>query len=234
MTRRVATTPDWTSIWRAVFLTVALALFMGCNDSSDDADPAEMPMPTDETLAPTEADTSSRPDPMFPDGLHPNGDGRAIIAQVFARQISSVLDEDEDVGPAVVCLGDSITAGGYPRELADQTRMAVIDAGKAGEKSSGGAGRIAGVLATHNPAYICILYGANDVIHEVPAKQLAANLTAMIQAAQNQGAIPVVGTLTPMSGPKQKYAAAVREANVAIRTAVRGSGARLADLAAAF
>lgn len=214
-----------------VFLAVAMALMAGCSDDSDDGAPA----PAGDVAAPVEQDEDHPVHPMFPDGLHPNGDGAAIIAQVFARQIVPLLGGGGTNVQTVVCLGDSITAGGYPAELADQTGLTVINAGKGGERSDGGVGRIGGLIAGHQPDFICILYGANDVHCGVPANQIAANVGAMAQAAINNGVTPVVGTLTPVSGPKYKDAPATKEASAAIRRMVGGiAGARLADLEAAF
>ena len=161
----------------------------------------------------------------FPDGLHPDASGRATIAKVFAGLLSG------DAGSTVVCLGDSITAGGYPSDLASRTGMNVVNAGVGGELSSGGLARVNSVLDQHNPSYLCILYGANDVIHNGPPSDIVANLRGIASAASARGCTPIVGTLTPMSG--DKYGANADDAR-AVSSAIRGMGVTIADLERAF
>jgi lysophospholipase L1-like esterase len=103
------------------------------------------------------------------------------------------------------------------------------------ETSAGGASRVGGVLSTHNPSFLCILYGANDVIGSKAAPEaVAANVAAIVAAAQANGTVPVVGTLTPMSGSRAQYAESARAVSAAIRTMAAQTGARLADLEKAF
>ncbi len=136
---------------------------------------------------------------------------------------------------SVVCLGDSITQSGYPDVLARRTGRAVINAGIAGEASGRGAQRVEALLSTYRPSYLCVLYGANDVIGgKATPQEVAANLESIVRAARANGTVVIVGTLTPMSGRREPYANDARAVSAAIRSMVSRSGARLADLEKAF
>lgn len=205
----------------AILFLLALGLvFSGCE--SDDDSGEEI---IDETTA-EDTDEGSDTHPNFPDGLHPDSEGDQIIASVYSRFISP------QAGATVVCIGDSITAGGYPGPLAGITGMNVVDAGVSGEKSDGGLSRVNALLEQYRPTYLCILYGANDIIGaHWPPETTVANLSGIVSAARAYNCTPIVGTLTPMSG--DKYGEYADEAR-ATSAAIRGMGGAIADLEAAF
>lgn len=222
---------------RAVFAlvvpTLAMVLLSGCEGDGDDEDLSIAGDPAaGET---TDADAAAPEDPNFPDGLHPSGSASRTIAKVFARQISPVDDAGGNQTNVVVCIGDSITARGYPPYLADATGMIVVNAGRGGEGSGGTANRAPGVLDEHRPAYLCILTGINDVSGaDAPVETIVANIESIVNAAKANNTIPVVGTLTPLSGSRKEWADDGRACSQAIRAMAARTGARLADVAAAF
>jgi len=193
----------------------------GCEDDSDDSGPTDT----------TGLDLTGEVHPNFPDGLHPDAEGHQKIASSFAGRLSPVGNAADTV---VLCVGDSITEGGYPGPLAGMTGMQVIDEGLSGERSGRGLDRLPGLLGTHNPDYVCILYGANDIIDSSPVGGIVNNLVAMVNAVKNAGAVPVVGTLTPMSGSYGWHQPDIDDLNGQIRGTVAGAGARIADLAGRF
>lgn len=218
---------------RTVFtlLLPALAAFLLSGCEGDDED---QPVAGDPAAGET-ADAEAPEDPNFPDGLHPSGSASRTIAKVFARQISPVDDAGDSQANVIVCIGDSITASGYPPHLAAATGMTVVNAGKGGEGSGGTASRAPGVLAEYRPAYLCILTGINDISgDDAPIETIVANIESIVNAAKAKNAIPVVGTLTPLSGSRKQWAADGRACSQAIRAMAARTGARLADVAAAF
>lgn len=213
-------------------MALVAILGVGC-ENGDDGD--DVPANWTNGVADVDAeDVEAVADPNFPDGLHPSAAASGVIAATFARQIAPVTDVGGNDANVVVCLGDSITARGYPSDLAAKTGLTVVNEGKGGERSSGGAARVGTVLAQHRPAYLCVLYGANDVCGGVPAADVLANLAAIVEAARANQTIPIVATLTPMSGERAEYAAAARDLSAAIRAQAGQLGVALADLEAAF
>lgn len=164
----------------------------------------------------------------FPDGLHPDSTGINIIACVFAGKLTAVGSAESTV---VVCLGDSITASGYPSLVASQTGMRVINEGRGGERSGSGLARLPGVLSRHSPNYVLILYGANDILNGGSVSGIMNNLRAMVNRVRSGGATPIVGTLTPLSGSHSQHQATVNSLNAQIRSSF---GASVADVASRF
>ena len=220
------------TIFALVVPTLASFLVSGCEGDDDDED---LSIAAGATATNEMTDATAPEDPNFPDGLHPSGSATRTIAKVFARQISPLADAGGNQTNVVVCIGDSITARGYPPYLADATGMIVVNAGKGGEGSGGTAGRAPGVLAEYRPAYLCILTGINDVSGgDAPIETIVANIESIVNAAKANNTIPVVGTLTPLSGSRKEWADDGRACSQAIRAMAARTGARLADVAAAF
>lgn len=218
--------------WRWLILilaTIPVLFLTACEDGGDGdsaAAPAPAAPPAREVDNAMPTSTGSATDLRFPDGLHPDSGGDSIIAGVYAGFLPGTT------GVTVVCFGDSITTGGYPGPLAGRTGMAVVDAGQDGERSEGGLSRDNEILQTYQPAYLCILYGANDVIGGVDASVTVGNLRGIVQAAKDNNCIPIVGTLTPMSGDRYgRYADDARATSAAIRGM---GGVAIADLERAF
>jgi hypothetical protein len=192
----------------------------GCEDDHGDSSD------TASATAATNTTASGQADAHFPDGLHPDGVGAGIIAGVFNSRITPVA------GGSIVCLGDSITAGSYPGILAGLTGMSVSNQGRGGERSGEGAARAAGAIGSAK--YVCILYGANDVINGATPASVAVNILSIVNTCKSRGATPIVGTLTPMSGSYARYAENARQASSAIRAMASSAGVSVANLEGAF
>jgi len=142
-----------------------------------------------------------------------------------------------------VAMGDSITVGhngpdatlsGYPEVLAPMLGRAIVNEAIDGSDSGDGKGIVNRVLRDHKPAYLLILYGANDVISSMPQSTSIVNLQTMIRAAKANKTIPVIATLLPMSGPHKFFAGSVELLNTKIRQLAQDETVTLIDLYPVF
>lgn len=116
------------------------------------------------------------------------------------------LAEPPARGPRVVCLGDSITRGGYPEEMARLLGpdVEVCNAGVNGNTSAAGLKRLPQAVLARQPAVVVILFGTNDnrldapKVH-VPVERYTANLRQMIAACAAQNARVVLCTPPPIN-----------------------------------
>jgi acyl-CoA thioesterase-1 len=147
---------------------------------------------------------------------------------------------NQDIGDndpnRVVALGDSITEGicrpdgtPYPARLAGLSGKNVINQGRCDERSSGGVGRIGGVLNQYKPGTIVILYGANDALDGRSTDAVINNLRAMCNAAIANQTIPLLGTCLPMYGGRSAANSRVQSYNAAIRSLAKELGIRVVD-----
>ncbi|MCW5198314.1 hypothetical protein VU07_00390 [Desulfobulbus sp. F4] len=128
-----------------------------------------------------------------------------------ARPTESIAAETAPVPSAVLCFGDSITAGykdnrlvAYPtylQSMLDSTKktIVVINAGKGGENTFQGMERLDKALAGSKPKYVIIMEGANDVVQRLSPSATSFNLQNMAQKAKTAGAVPIMSTITPNS-----------------------------------
>ncbi len=113
-----------------------------------------------------------------------------------------------------LAFGDSITwgqfddppgtpVGPYPQRLEEKldTRVVaseVVNAGQPGERTGGGLYRLKEEeLPAHNPNFVEIMEGTNDVTHYVPYDEVAFNLLLMVGDSKNVDAKPLLATLIP-------------------------------------
>ena len=168
------------------------------------------------------------------DGLHPSEWGSQIVAMAFTDEIDSHSNSSSNHSDVVVCLGDSITAGygatGYPAYLETMTDKTCVNAGKSGSQSGSGATRVRSLLYQYRPAYLCILYGANDINSGKPAYYTIENLKFICDSAEHAFTIPILATLTPMSGAYAGNNATIKDLNNKIRALALAGGYRLVDL----
>lgn len=139
-----------------------------------------------------------------------------------------------------LAIGDSVTGGGngggapYPPRLATLTGKVVINEGRDSESTGKAAGRVAGLLAANKPAALLIDLGAVDLIESRGINTAVANLRSIIRAAKANKTIPVIATLTPMSGSHSLWADGARQLSARIRSIASEEGARLVDLESEF
>lgn len=118
---------------------------------------------------------------------------------------SSVSDR-----PKIIAFGDSLTAGfgltekeSYPYLLqeklnADGYKYEVVNAGVSGETSLGGLERIDWVLEMENVEILILELGANDLLRNVPVKNMKANLDKIIRKAKEKNVkVLFCGMLAP-------------------------------------
>ena len=103
----------------------------------------------------------------------------------------------------IVCLGDSITAAGYPQELEKMLPVHVINAGIGGNTSRQGLARLERDVLRHKPDAVILFFGTNDSrrdapkIH-VPLEEYEKNLSEIVKRCQAIGAKVVLGTSPPI------------------------------------
>jgi acyl-CoA thioesterase I len=112
-----------------------------------------------------------------------------------------------DDRPAIVCFGDSLTAGAgldpaqaYPEILQKELdargkRYRVVNAGVSGDTTQDGLARLPLVLA-EKPAVVVLEFGANDGLRGQPVTSSEANLRQMIEELQKAGAKVVLAGMT--------------------------------------
>jgi acyl-CoA thioesterase-1 len=131
-----------------------------------------------------------------------------------------------DNRPAIVCFGDSLTAGAgldpsqsYPEVLQNELdargyKYRVVNAGISGDTTQDGLARLPTVLA-EKPAVVVLEFGANDGLRGQPVATTAANLKQIIEELQKGGAKVVLAgmTLPPNYGAEyiRKFEAMYKE-----------------------
>jgi len=107
-------------------------------------------------------------------------------------------------GTAIVCLGDSITAGagateghGYPEVLAARLGVEVIDDGVPGDTAAAGLARLPQVLA-QDPWLVIVELGGNDILRQVPVESTAEALDGIVHQLLAARVLPV---LVAVEGP---------------------------------
>jgi acyl-CoA thioesterase-1 len=130
-------------------------------------------------------------------------------------------------GAALLVVGDSLSAayGMGPREgwvtlLEERLRQKrfdynVVNASISGETTSGGAARIAELLARTRPEVVVVALGGNDGLRGLPTGQMKDNLSRIVGRAKARGArVLLVGVRVPPNyGTRyaQEFEAAFRE-----------------------
>lgn len=97
-------------------------------------------------------------------------------------------------GATVLILGDSLSYGtgakpeeAYPVLLEKATGWHIVNAGVPGDTTSGGLQRLPDLLEAHQPKLLLLELGGNDLLRQVPAKQVEENLKSIITQAKAQG-----------------------------------------------
>jgi Lysophospholipase L1 and related esterases len=111
-------------------------------------------------------------------------------------------------GTAIVCFGDSLTAGtgadadqSYPAHLGRLLGRHVINAGVPGDTTASALARVPRDVLAHSPRIVCITLGGNDFKNGVSRTEAFANLEAIVREIHAAGAMVVlVGIQLPMFG----------------------------------
>ena len=150
-------------------------------------------------------------------------------------------DIGDNTAGVFVAMGDSLTSGycvpagaPYPDRTAAATGKTVINEGRCGERSGGGAGRVSGVLNQHKPEGLLILYGANDMINGGDVEGTIGNLRFIIQTAKANKTRPIIANLTPMYDGHAVFQGSVDALNQRINQLASEEGAALVNLAGEF
>lgn len=146
-------------------------------------------------------------------------------------------DNSPDV---VLCMGDSITQGygvsaseTYPAKLQGMLGRTVINEGLGGARSTYGVKMIRFYLGRYKPGYVLIMFGANDIT-ERPETEIVENLRYMVHRAKENKTVPIVATVTPVSGSRIGKRSAILRLNDGIRAMTAEESVPLADVDAAF
>jgi lysophospholipase L1-like esterase len=151
------------------------------------------------------------------------------------------LGDIGDNNPNVyVAIGDSITYGEngggdpYPPRLAAMTGKTVVNRAENGETTRSALGRLAGILVGDRPAAVLIDLGAVDLIESTGMDSAVENLRSIIRQCKANKSVPVISTLTPMSGSHELWEGGAIELSSRIRSLASSEGARLVDLEKEF
>jgi lysophospholipase L1-like esterase len=131
----------------------------------------------------------------------------------------------------VVAMGDSITfglgdvgvddcsessrrVGGFCPRLQGLSEKTVVNEGVCGATSGDGAASVQYILQRRHPGVLLILYSPNDLYNGTA--EVIRNLRTMIGAAISNKTVPVVGTLTPSTGPHTGWEPFIESVNTQI------------------
>lgn len=111
-------------------------------------------------------------------------------------------------GTAIVCFGDSLTAGtgadpgdSYPAHLARLLGREVINSGVPGDTTAAALARLERDVLAHSPRIVCITLGGNDLKNGVSRDEAFANLESIVRRIHAAGALVVVaGIEVPLFG----------------------------------
>jgi lysophospholipase L1-like esterase len=155
---------------------------------------------------------------------------------------------------AVVCLGDSTTAGTpgfqspleappdgagnvesqYPYWLARaQSGWRVLNRGVNRERTDQIAARFERDVLAERPAAVVIVGGVNDVYDGYGSAHAIEHLRRMYIAARQAGIVVVAGTILPFDSAGPDHTAMMREVNEFVRAEARAGRVWLADTRAA-
>lgn len=137
----------------------------------------------------------------------PRGVGRLGVACLMVLASSScgpAVANRDSRGTAIICFGDSLTAGAgasqghdYPRLLAEALGMPVINAGVGGETTRDALRRLETDVLAKDPRLVIVEFGANDFLQQLPWEETFANLEMIVRRIQERGAMVVLVGVQP-------------------------------------
>lgn len=171
--------------------------------------------------------------------------GLLVVAFVLGCEDDKPLGDGYDFGDndpgVIVAIGDSITSGrgvgasqAYPAILSGLTGKTVVNRGTTGVHAPESVGTAVNALANYQPGFMVILLGSNDVLHGYDTEASIAALRQIVEAAKGRQAIPVLMTLTPMTGGHEAFAGTARNLSNRIRQLAGETGTALVDVESAF
>lgn len=143
--------------------------------------------------------------------------GRQLLASLaLLVLLLSALPVAYSASKTVLVLGDSLSAeygirrgtgwvALFEQRVATQAAPpAIVNASVSGETTIGGRNRLPALLAKHRPDIVVIELGANDALRGLPLSAMRDNLRAMVRAAKESGARPLlVGMQIPPNYGKE-------------------------------
>jgi len=137
-----------------------------------------------------------------------------------------------------VALGNSITAGNglnnyaecYVPKLAGMAQKTIINKAIPGSETSTGVDLVHPVLDNYRPGFLLILYGVNDLIMGYDETAALNNLRTMIRAAKDNKTVPIIATLTPVTGGYIGLVNSIERLNAGIRQMAAEENVYVADL----
>jgi lysophospholipase L1-like esterase len=105
----------------------------------------------------------------------------------------------------IVCHGDSLTEASdlepnytWPALVENRLKLNVINSGIGGDTSGGMLGRFYHDVVQHQPNWVIILGGTNDLWWDVEVNLIQANIFAMACQAQFHNITPIIGLPLPL------------------------------------
>ena len=109
----------------------------------------------------------------------------------------------------IVCMGDSLTEGYqikqgtcWPTLLNKEPHLGIVNSGICGDTTAGMLARFQADVITHQPNYVIIMGGANDLWFNTPNSQIIANMVAMTRHARHHQIQSIIGIPTPFYLPE--------------------------------
>jgi len=135
---------------------------------------------------------------------------RIFVLICFAGSIGLGTARAAEVKPALLVLGDSLSAGygidvgrAWPALLQRRIDEAglgfrVVNASISGETTAGGLARLPALLAAERPRVVFVELGANDGLRGLPLSAIKENLASLLGMINDRGAVAI---LTRMEVP---------------------------------
>jgi lysophospholipase L1-like esterase len=160
-----------------------------------------------------------------------NNDPRKVTAFGDSITVGELGDRGQLRRPVLF----RVTSNNYPNNLQAMLRgldpsWRVVNRGVSGETAETGVRRFPGVLGADRPGFVLIMEGTNDVERRNPTPQIVANLQSMVDQAQGNHSVPVIGTIPPLFRNDPLGQAIINDANGQIRSFARARGVTLAEI----
>jgi lysophospholipase L1-like esterase len=109
----------------------------------------------------------------------------------------------------IVCMGDSLTEGYqikpgscWPSLLNAEPNLEIINSGICGDTTAGMLSRFQQMVISHQPDYVIIMGGTNDIWFNTPDSQIIGNILAMTRHARHHKIQSIIGIPTTFYLPE--------------------------------